>query len=212
MPEDIDSILAAYADAARSAGGTRLEDWVRRYPQHARALVEFAVYDYVFERGRTFEETAVERESLFLSRAQAVRERLMAANGLTATGAPASAIRSLLAAAKERGLSAAELAQRLQLGVSFIVKLERRLIRPESLPRKLVADLAQALDRAFADVAAYLQRPPTLSAQASYRASRAPRLAGQEEFEAALEASRDMTEEQKSYWRDTLAEKPDDTE
>lgn len=212
MPEDIDSILAAYADAARSPGGTRLEEWVRRYPQHERALVEFAVYDYVFEHGRTFEETAVERESLFLSRAQAVRERLMAASGLTAVGASTSAMQSMLDSAKERGLSAAELAQRLQLGVSFIVKLERRLIRPESLPRKLIADLAQVLGCTYADVATYLQRPPTLSPQASYRASRAPRLAGQEEFEAALEASRDMTEAQKSYWRDALAEETGDTE
>jgi len=212
MPEDIDAILAAYVDASRKAGGTRLEEWVRRYPQHERTLVEFAVYDYVFEHGRTFARLATERESLFLSRAQTVRERLMAKQGLTAKGKPVCAIRSLLAVAKEHGWPPTALAQRLQLGVSVIVKLERRLLRPETLPRKLITELAQLLDRNYAEVIHYFQQPPTLSSQASYRASRAPHLVGQEEFRAALEASHDMTEEQKSYWRDALAEKLDKME
>jgi len=205
MNDDINLILAAYSDAAARPGGTRLEEWVRRYPQHERTLVQYAVYDLVFERGVPCGEETPAQEALFLARAKTIRERMMA-------DPPKAPLTGLLEAAKARGLSVAALARELQLGVPEVVKLDRRLLRAAALPKKLVERLAQALHLTFAEVAAYLRRPPTLSAQASYRADRAPRLAGQEVFADAIEASRNLTDEQKAYWRAELNDLLGDTE
>jgi len=49
MIEDLNTVLAAYSDARGRPGGARLDDWVRRYPQHARALAAFAADSAVFD-------------------------------------------------------------------------------------------------------------------------------------------------------------------
>ena len=41
---EIDLITAQYADAYRSGRAPRMEEYVQRYPQYTRELLEFAVY------------------------------------------------------------------------------------------------------------------------------------------------------------------------
>lgn len=194
MNDDINAVLAAYSDAASRPGGTRLEEWVRRYPQHEHALVQFALHDFIFEHGLLYGEESPAQEALFLARAQAIRERMIA-------GQRKPALTGLLESAKARGMSATDLARELRLGVPEVVKLDRRLIRASTLPRRLIDHLAQMLQVSFAEVATYLRRPPTLSAQASYKADQAPRVAAQEEFAHAIAASHALTEAQKAFWR-----------
>ncbi len=200
MSTDIYEILAAYTDAAGKPEGTKLEDWVKRYPEHEQALVDYALYSFVCEQGTPYvTQSDDEAAASFLRRAAAVRERLMAARSRPV-------LAGLLAAARDRGLSARALAERLKLGTTAVLKLDQRLFRPSTLPRELVARLAEELDRPFADLAAYLRQPPRLAAQVQYRAKEMPRVAEPEEFASAIETCRDMTAEQREHWRSRLGD------
>jgi hypothetical protein len=195
MMDDLDMILAAYTDATAGPGGARLEEWVKRYPQHERALVQYAVYNYVFEQGTPATHPEAERVA-FLARAGTIRDRMVLRKASSV--AP---LYGLLAAARERGISPADLAERLGLSAPEVTKLERRLFRAASVPRQLVAEIATTLGRSMNDVIAYLRMPAMLSPQASYKSDQAPRTTAQEEFRLALEVSKTMTEEQKERWR-----------
>jgi hypothetical protein len=210
--EDINMILAAYSDAASRPGGTRLEEWVRRYPQHERALVQYALYNFLFEQGGAAAEPTPAEETLFLERAAMIRKRMMQSR----TQAASSWMGDLIEAAKKRGLTVPALAERLHLTPVEIVKLNQRLIRASTIPNALVQQLATLLGRSREEVASYLQLPPTLSANASYRSAETPRVQRQQDF---LEALCSLTLEQRIYWqeqaeqtqdfRDALRDNPD---
>ena len=46
---EIDRITAQYADAYRSGRAPRIEEYVQRYPEYTRELLEFAVYFHTVE-------------------------------------------------------------------------------------------------------------------------------------------------------------------
>jgi transcriptional regulator with XRE-family HTH domain len=190
---ELDMILAAYDDAASRPEGTRLRDWVKRYPQHADELVRYAVHSCVFEHGASYFQEDPAQESLFMARANAVAERMRREQ--------VPAIPSLVAVAKERGLSVPDLARRLNVSPLEVTKLNQRLIRAATLPKKLVRDLAAALGRTFDEVAAYLRQRPTLAPGVSYKAGAAPRVGEAQDFADAVADSRGMTEAQKAAWR-----------
>ena len=212
MNDDIQTVLAAYDAAAARAEGTPLEDWVHRHPEHAGGLTQYAVYNYVFERGAAYVVDTTGEKSLFLARAASIRERMMreerldhAMAGQPATrselqAAYAGPLTSLLHAARAKGLPVPVLAQSLEISPVEVVKLNQRLFRATTLPRALVARLANLLDRSVQEVAAYLRQPAMLAAEASYKAEAAPRLAAQEDFQAAIAASRNLTDAQKARW------------
>lgn len=124
----------------------------------------------------------------------------------------------ILVAARKVGLSVSGLCKRLRLGRTVVTKLDRRLLEPRTIPRSLIHELADVLQRTSEEVAAYLGLPPTLSASASYRAFDLPALEfryflsrrpaapssqawrGREPFRAAVHEAPDMTEEDRRYW------------
>lgn len=85
-------------------------------------------------------------------------------------------IDSLIAAAKRAGLTFAALKDRVGLSESLLQKLNRRLIDPGTIPVRILADLAVALQQRLDSVAAYLARAPTFAAGAQHRADQAPTL------------------------------------
>jgi hypothetical protein len=200
MNEDINVILADYMDAAAQPGGTRLQDWVQRYPQYEAELVRFAVYQHVTQHSPAAVGDDPAAEARYLERVRAIRQRMMAEIGVPAPTASRPALTSLLDAASAVGLRVPELAKILHLSPPEILKLNQRLYRAASLPKALVAQIAGALNRPFDDVAAYLRLPPTLSAQASYRADSAPRVQEQEDFAESIARSRSLTQTQKAEW------------
>jgi hypothetical protein len=107
-------------------------------------------------------------------------------------------------AAKQRGLTVPALAARLRLSPLEVMKLNQRLFRPDSIPGSLVRRLADAVGQTVESVAGYLQLPPTLSAQASYKAESTPRLAEQAGFAEAVESSRALPDHDRAYWLDQV--------
>ena len=106
-------------------------------------------------------------------------------------------IDSLIAAATRVGLTYAALKERVGLSDSLLKKLNRRLIDPLTIPVRVVADLAAALQQQDEAVATYLALAPRFIVGAQHRASQAPTLPrAREDFfdavrkDAALPAAR----------------------
>jgi hypothetical protein len=186
MDSEGDAVLTAFAQAGR---GADLADWVRRYPQYARDLTRLAAQFWAGEE-ETPPDARADARLLEIGRAVLGAAREKETPPLT----------SLKAAAEARGLDAEAVAARLHLPEAYFWKLHRRLFAPESLPHTLVAALAQTLDRAASEVAAYLRRPPTLAAGARYRAERTPCVGAREDFAATLQSDLEVTPSQRARW------------
>lgn len=180
-----DAVLIAFDDAGPSAD---LADWTRRHPEHARLLVRFAAE-------RRFASSAQPGSDL-----AAADERIRAIGREVLNAARPAPLTSLVLAARARGLTADALAVVLDLPVACFWKLHRRLFAPDTVPRALLAALADALARTENDVAAYLSQPPTLAQGASYKAASAPSVGSQENFAHALARDPDLTETARARW------------
>lgn len=200
-----DEVLIAFADARSASeqaapGKANLAEWMRRYPAHARDLARFASEQWAGEATATAAaenapETARIRD-IGLSVVRSCRG-VSAPAGVKA----AKPLKSLLAAARERGMEADTVAAALDVPVALFWKLHRRLIAPDSVPRTLVASLAETLNRAADEVAAYLRQPPTLAAGASYRSDDAPRVSSErEDFADALKSDPETTDAGRTRW------------
>ncbi len=198
MNNDLDTILAAYSDASSRPEEPRLKEWVRRYPQYERQLTEYAIFDYVCERGAPYATIGAEEEASAL-----VRAKRIGAQWLTTQKPP---LVNLLEAAMERGLSTPALANALNLSPLEVIKLNQRLFRAASLPTSLVRRLAELLDRTVHETTTYLRLAPTLAAHVRYRADRAPQVGEPEEFATSIAGSRTLSDAQKAHWQTEAAD------
>lgn len=182
---ETEAILIAFANDP----APRVADWMRRHPAQATEIARAAERRWCAEPIPNPDPSA---DAAILSLARQVM-----ASARVPVAAP---ITSLVAAAEARGLDADELSERLDLPIACFWKLHRRLFAPESVPRTLIAALAESLARTTDEIAAYLQRPPTLAAGASYRSDSAPALAAREDFAAALGRDEDCTDTARARW------------
>ena len=200
MNDNIDSILAAYVDAVDRPGGARLDEWVKRYPQHEAALIRFAVYRQASSGAETSPQLDPGDEQMFLEKAARLRQKF-----LTDTGRqPVTSFQGVLSSAQALGLTTQQLAARLGIGISALTKLDRRLFKHNSIPGELISRLAECLSQQREAVLQYLSLPPRLSHSADYRAKASPRVQQQDDFADYVAKCSDMSPEQKSYWSDTV--------
>ncbi len=190
---EAEAVLIAFAQAGTDAN---LADWTGRYPQYARDLVRLAAERWEGPNTLAAEDAGADARMLAIGHAVLNTRR---------QEAQAAPLTSLVTAAKARGLDAETVAARLHLPVAYFWKLHRRLFAPDSLPRTLVTEIAQALGSTTDEVAAYLRQQPTLAAGASYRADTSPRVGAREDFAATLAADSELTPAQRARWSETEA-------
>jgi hypothetical protein len=189
-----DEVLVAFAEAGPSAS---VAEWASRHPRFARDFARLAADRWAGDGAALADAAAAQRlAAVGLATLRACRPQMAA----QAAQSEVIAFSSLLDAAAARGLDIDALAARLSLTEQYVVKLHRRLFAPDSLPRTLVQNLADAVGRATADVAAYLAMPPRLAAGASYRADGAPSVGEQEDFAATLKADPELTDAQRALY------------
>jgi hypothetical protein len=204
---DLEHVLDELVEADGVPGPATLDRWIREYPQFESELVDFMA-SWTLMNSAAVLATNQDEESD--EAARAADERLML-RGMSivqnllhhASRRPAiPPLNSLLGAAKEAGLSLREFGRATHLGDALIRKLDRRLIRFSSIPKQAIDALAEAARVPAQAVATYLQLPATFAAAPQYRADRAPQLAEQEEFRAAVQKDPTMTPEDRSRWLD----------
>ena len=218
-PPTMDQVIEAYllrreetmqqasGDAVETARAARalLSEFMRRYPHAAVALEDFAATESIIStapdtEGGTESERRAEEEAI-VRRGMETAARLLAARRSPLAPEEPAPIVGLKKEAEARGLTVQALASATRLTVPLLVKLDRRLIRFASIPRRAVERIAAELGRGSEAVADYLQGPPQFASQASFRADAAPMMPDQQDFFDAVETDLTMSEIQKDEWR-----------
>ena len=196
--DESDAVLTAFAQAQAAQGGAALSEWTARYPAQAKDLARLASEAWAGdEREVSAPDTAARYRAIGMTALRACRPEPKTAPVFTFSAAPMA---SLLAAAQAVGKEADDVAAALNLPSAIFWKLHRRLIAPDSIPRTLIAGLAESVNRTLDEVAAYLRMPPQMAAGASFRSDSAPHLGAQESFADALSAEPEATDAQRNRW------------
>ena len=205
----IEEVLEAFLAEAPAPNHATVQEWVSRYPQFRREIVEAAASWAVSEAlSDDFDPArdAEEDDTLVLRGMSLVQDRLYAQK----SEQPGPSFQSLLMEAKRVNLAPADVADRLEVGPVTLKKLDRRMIRPGSIPRIVLHRLADALQTSAASIATYLGQPMSLPSGARYRAASAPSLPPeQEDFHEAIRQDRSISEETRNRWLDLLSERDD---
>jgi transcriptional regulator with XRE-family HTH domain len=162
---------------------------LRRYPQHAAALIDLAL-------ARAGEDAAPAPDAAQVAATAAIARRALAA----VAAAPAL---GLAERANRAGLSLRQLASRVGLSSDILFKIDRRVVRPETVPAALVRDLAAALDCTATALRAGLTGGP-VTAGALYHAKQAPQV-GQQTFAEAVAASVALAPAARQRWLEAAA-------
>lgn len=191
-------------EAARAAR-TVLTEFMHRYPHAADALAGSAAIGSIIENspdteGQSESERLTEEEGI-VRRGMETAARLLAVRQMSATSAETTPLSGLRKEAEARGLTIQALASATRMSVPLLVKLDRRLVRFASIPRRAIERIGVELGRSFEAVAAYLQGDPQFASQASFRADTAPQMSSQQDFFEAVETDLTMDEAQKAEWR-----------
>ncbi len=194
--ETLEDIITAFVDAVPNPTKDDLTEWIKQHPQFRQELIEFAASRALID---LLPPVAPERpETELVEEGRRIgREVLRRATEQRAVEDPLPA--SLLAHAREQGTSVRDLAKRTGLSVAIVRKLDRRLIRAQSMPRRVIGVVAQAVRVSSDTVRRYLEQPPTFAVGAQYRSDVAPRLAEQEDFFDAVREDRSLTDEHRAF-------------
>jgi hypothetical protein len=218
-PPALDQVIEAYLlrrdeattgagdDAGEAARVARnvLTEFMRRYPDAADALADFAATASIIENtpdteSQTESESLAQEESI-VRRGMETAAHLLAAHRTLIISEETAPLTGLRKAGESRGLTIQALASATRLTVPMLVKLDRRLIRFASIPRQAIERIGAELGRSFEVIAAYLQGDLQFASQASFRADTAPQMPDQQDFFDAIETDLTMSETQKAEWR-----------
>jgi hypothetical protein len=191
--EEMDRIFTQFCEERSVPAPRPLTAWIAAHPELSAEFVKWAAEVPALQ---VAEARAVdpefERKSLAIGRA--TMERV----GLRAIGD--GVLTSLNDAARRQGVSPRDLAQALGIGMSLFAKLNRRLVRAATVPARLMDRLSQELLVSAEEVRAYLAQAPMLAPGAEYKAERPPESTDAQDFSEAVQASPDMSPEQKAEW------------
>ena len=189
IPDDLRTIELAFL-AARERGEP-LAPWLERYPEHRERLIDLAqlVDPTISDTEPTAE--AVTAMAAILRRA------------LDQALPPAAAPR-LVERARGLGIAVPHLAQHLRLSADIVYKLDRGFIQAETVPRRLLNELAAALEWPVEQLAASLQRARPATQAAMYHARTAPQAAQTQSFAEALAQATTLGAEDRAHWLATV--------
>lgn len=193
---EIDRITAQYVDEVRTGRSPQIDDYVQRYPQYTRELLEFAVYYHTVGHDAVEPEEvpAAELSPAALKAVAQIRERRAAVS--------ASRFGGLVKQGMQIGYPPPKLAEAVGLSTDLLAKLEAHAISATTIPRTLIRRLADTLKVAPDVIAAYLAAAGAAQASAFYYADQQP-TQQQESFLDAVQAST-LSAERKQEWAEVV--------
>ena len=197
--EKLEDVLDAYV-ASGADPNDPLDEWIRLYPEYERELIEFAVSWSLMKSLPPAPDAEEVDEDTLVLRGMSVVQNLLHAQSLEPVSGPVVPFASLVEEGRARGFKPRQLAQEVELGDSVLRKLDRRLIRYASIPKKLIESLAKVIQSETTRVAAYLQQSPTLVTTMEHRSEQAPVLTDQEDFFDAVRADPTIKREHAARW------------
>ena len=197
----LDDALNTFVEENDLPTAENLQEWVNRYPQFRKDLVEFAAVwaEQVFlpraaEMGAEVEKVLVDRAMshvLNVAYEPDQQTREQAEND--------DPIPGLTGVAQRSGIKPLQLARVCGLDLGLLSKLNSRLIKPETIPTKLVRLLGQHLRKSPAAVRAYFLERPLAGGGKAFLARTKPTRTGQQSFAEAVRSS-SLEEQEKTRW------------
>lgn len=176
--------------------GEHLIEWLERYPEHALALTDLAI--------------ALDLEAQHLLSAPSDERLSAAARALTHARnqvfgtPPTPSSPGLVARARSLGYTVPQLARQLRLGGDILFKFNHGMIQPDTVPRRLLKQLAAALEWSIDGLPACLTGPRP--APAHYYGDTAPQRGNEQSFAEALVDSDATSDEDRAAWLAVLRE------
>lgn len=188
----LDEVLEGYAIETPTGNDRQiLQRWIKMYPQFAAELTDFAAARAIVKYAPE-EEFSAEEESRYsrigLSNLRSFLNKKKAAQ---------TALASLTDAAKEKGLNKQKFAAAAGISLSLLMYLEKKRLEFASIPKGLMNKLANVLETGEERIAAYLNQPPDLQTQASFKAALRPEEIKLKSFAEAVREDQTLSPEEK---------------
>jgi hypothetical protein len=203
---DVNDILNEFLADFEASGQEALDRYVKAYPDLMETLHERAGIARMFSLLPEPELTREEEEKLKLNASSVVQDLMFklkhqgpAGESPEATQMEGESLAGLLDRANEIGESFDSGAAKLRLSPLILKLLDRRKVRPGSLPRFLLERLANFLKTEFEAVFGYVSLEPARSG-GFYKSDSAPVSQSQSEFADLVKYDPDLDEADKEYW------------
>ena len=197
----LDEALNTFVEENDRPTAENLQEWVDRYPQFRKDLVEFAavwaeqlVLPAADEPGAEAEKVLVDRAMSHVLNVAYHRDVEMLDQ--TTSDDP---IRSLTQDALHAGTKPAQLAKACGLDLGLLSKLNNRQIQPSTIPGVLIDMLAENLDKTIAALKIFFAGLPRATAGKAYLSRGKPTGMVQQSFTDAVRQS-SLSDEEKARW------------
>lgn len=198
---EIERITFEYATEYRNGHAPRIDDYVRRYPQYASELLEYALYFHTVGFDR--EPLVGPAEPTLSPAAEKALARIRERRSAYAPTPAAVPFEGLVKQGNRLGYKPSQLAEAVGLTSDLIGRLEARAIDVTSIPRALFERLAATLKATPEAIADYLRAPQAGQVGGFFYADQQPTQARQS-FLDAVRTSPMLSLEQKQQWTDIV--------
>jgi len=190
----LEEVLEEYAVATPAGNNLKvLRDTAENHPEFAGELADFAAARAV-ARHAPEEELTVEEETR--ARESAVTNFRLLLDSPAFSSTPA--LESLTEAAKKQGLNRSKFAAALGLSVSLVQYLEKRRLDFATIPKAVIKKIAGALQMGEETISGYLNRPPDLLTNASFKTADRPGELKPKTFAEAVREDQTLTSAEKN--------------
>jgi transcriptional regulator with XRE-family HTH domain len=202
----LDEVLEAFIASTEEPNKDSLAEWIRRYPQYARELTDFAAHWSLTRWMPPHEGSAEEEDRMILhgiSAAQDVLHRRQAEREMVVEEASIIEevpIIGLFEESKRKGMTRSQFAEATELSVSLLAMLDRRLCDFNSIHTKVIEKVSQVLGQSYASIASYLNREATFAVAAHRKSGKLPKLAEKQDFFEAVRHDPHIKEEWRQNW------------
>ena len=197
----LDDALNTFVQENDRPTAGNLQEWVERYPQFRKDLIDFAAAWAEQLVLPAAEEIGAETEKLLVDRAMSHVHNVAYSRDVemlrdTTTDDP---VRSLTGDAERAGTKPAELARACRLDLGLLSKLNSRQIQPWTIPAELIRMLAEQMNKSVPAVMIFFAGSPRAAVGKAYLSRGKPTGTVQQSFAEAVRQS-SLSEEEKARW------------
>jgi hypothetical protein len=206
--EELDLILDAYIIDNEALSKETLKEWIRRYPQYERELMEVTV-SLINMQATPPADIAKDEEEILIQRGISVVHNLMREEQAHQGKKPDASypIKGLVKEANRRNITLDQFAIQVDLTPPFLAKIDRRLIIYSSIPVQLLESIASVLDRDVFSIVKYLQLRPTIPARMRFKARGIPQVSHPVDFFIEIRKDPELKDDLRQQWLEFEAKK-----